>query len=102
MGPDLSRARLRVRRELREHAEQRMRNRLVGCLGRSLEERENGLHGHAVARILDKLAPLHEVAAHLDQPPQRVRVQVANQPRGATAQRQGLGSACRLQLLRDL
>ena len=79
-----------------------MRDRLVRRVRRRLDDVEHGVDRHAVGRVVHELAPLHEVASHLDQSPQRVRLEGADQPGGAAPQRHRLRTARGLQLVRDL
>ena len=67
-----------------------------------LDDVEHGVHGHPIGRVVHELAPLHEVAAHLDQAAQRFRFEGADQPGGAAPQRDRFRAARRLQLVRNL
>ena len=63
---------------------------------------EHSIGRESVGGIDRELRSLRVVATHLDQPPQRARLQRAHELRRAPAQRRRLGAAGGLQLVGDL
>jgi hypothetical protein len=57
-------------RELRQHAQQRIGNGLVGSVGHRTHDVEHRIDRESMGRVDRELRPLRVVAAHLDQSPQ--------------------------------
>ena len=79
-------------RQLREHPQQTMGNRLSARGGRRFHHVECRLGRHALSRVEDECGPLADVAAHLEDSAQRVGTQILDQTRCPSAQGLGLGA----------
>ena len=79
-----------------------MRDRRVRRFRSGLDDVEDRIHGHAVGRIGDELAPLREVPPHRHQPLQRFGLERPNEARCPPPQRRGLRAARGLELGGDL
>jgi len=101
LGSDRCGARLGVRRELGQQPDERVGDGFVRGLRGGLEDIEDRVHGHAIGRIGDELAPLRKVAPS---PPAAAgfRAEGPNEPRRPPPQRRSLGAARRLELGGDL
>ena len=89
-------------RELRQQSHERIRNGLVGSIGHRAYDVEHRVHREAVRRINGELEALGVVAAHVDEPPQRARLERTHELRCAPPQGDRFRAARGLQLIRDL
>ena len=75
LGPHFRGSLLRMLGELGQHPHERIGDRLVRRVRHRAHDLEDGVHGEPVCRVDRELGALGVVAAHLDQPPQRSRLQ---------------------------
>ena len=77
---------LGVRGQLGQHPDQAVGNRLTAGVGGRLEDLEHRVDGHALRGVEDEGAALRVVAAHLDEPSQRLGLERRDQPSSPPAQ----------------
>ncbi len=74
-----------VRRQLRQHADQAVRNRLAARVGGGAHDVDDGIDSHALRGVQHEGVSLHQIAAHLHQTAQRLGAERADEARRAAA-----------------
>jgi hypothetical protein len=88
--------------DLRQHADEAVRDRLAGDVGRGLQHLEHRVHPQALHRVAHELVRAALGAARAHEPAQRGGLQGGNEARRPRPECFGLGPGRRPQRLRDL
>ena len=91
-----------MRRELGEHAHERGRDRLAGNVRGRTHHIDHRVDGEPVRCVQREREPLCRIAAHGEQPLQRLRLHLADESRNAIAERGRYALLVRVELVGDL